>query len=297
MKFLALAAAAAVFGALNVQAAHPVAGCRKFYTITDADSCSSVAKKFHISEATLYALNPGLHHAGAHLCDNLDTGKKYCVKAPKSKRSVARRTSTVAATTSDVSAIKTKLTTVLTKVQGLDVSSLDLSTTETTAISKVETKVQSLLSLVGSKTAPALSTVQSKVQSVLALVQGLNIPELQAVETQLQGTVSLVQSLLGGSLDLSNLQSVLSGVQTKITTLTTVLSNAGVPVSAVQAKVTSLLAELQGTTPDLSGVQTEVEGLLSQLKGFALPELQPVTSQLSGALSLVQNIIPLNLNL
>ncbi|GAB5590080.1 hypothetical protein Unana1_04980 [Umbelopsis nana] len=292
MKFLALAAAVAVFGTLNVQAAHPVAGCRQFYTITAADSCTSVAKKFHISEATLYALNPGLHHAGTHLCDNLDTGKKYCVKAPKGKRSVGRRTTVNATTNTSLSAVKGKLTSVLSKLQNLS-----LSGTEGDAVSNVETKVQSVLTLVSSKTAPVLSTVQTKVQSVLTLVQGLNIPELQSVETQLQSTVSLVEGLLSGTGDLSNLQAVLSGVQTKVQSLTTVLTNAGVPVSDIQTKVTSLISEVQGGSGsiDISAVQTQVQALIAQLKALALPELQPITSQLSGALSLIQSLLPVDL--
>ncbi|KAG2178349.1 hypothetical protein INT44_001499 [Umbelopsis vinacea] len=293
MKFLALAAVAAVFGALNVQAVHPVAGCRQFHTITNSDSCTSVAKKFHISTSTFYALNPGLHHAGDHICDNLDTGKKYCVKAPKGKRAIARRTTTaVNPTAVDLSSVKTKLQTVLSKIQVLD-----LSGTEGDAVSKVEVKVQSVLTLVTSKTAPVLSTVQSKVQSVLSLVQNLDIPALQAVETQLQGVVALVENLVSSVGNLVQLQTVLAGVQTKLTSITSVLDNAGVPVGSIQTKVTSLLAELNGSSPDLSGVQTEVKTLLTELKGYAVPALQPVTSQLSGALTLVQGIIPLNLNL
>ncbi|KAH8551680.1 hypothetical protein BGW37DRAFT_556930 [Umbelopsis sp. PMI_123] len=291
MKFLALAAVVAVFGAVNVQAA-PVVGCRQTHTVTNTDTCSSIAQKYHISTATFYALNPGLHHAGAHICDNLDTGKKYCVKAPKGKRAIARRTSAVDATTSQISAIKSQLKGVLSNIQVLN-----LTGSEGDAVSNVETKVQSVLTLVTSKTTPVLSTVQSKVQSVLTLVQGLNIPELQAVETQLQSVVSLVTGLTSGTGNLSNLQTVLTGVQSKLTTLTSTLNAAGVPVSSIQSKVTSLLSELGGASPDLSGVQTEVQTLVTELQGFALPALQPVTSQLTGALSLIQGLIPLNLNL
>lgn len=238
-------------------------------------------------------MNPGLHHAGDHICDNLDTGKKYCVKAPKGKRAIARRTtSAIDSTTGELSTVKTQLKSVLSKIQVLN-----LSGTDGDAVSKVEIKVQSVLSLVSAKTAPVLSTVQSKVQSVLALVQNLNIPALQAVETQLQSVVSLVENLVGGVGQLVQLQTVLAGVQTKLTSLTSVLDNAGVPVGSIQTKVTSLLTELNGSSPDLSGVQSEVQTLLSELKGYALPALQPVTSQLSGALTLVQGIIPLNLNL
>lgn len=271
------------------------------HLVTDADSCSSVAKKFGISESQFYALNPGLHHAGEHLCDNLDTGKQYCVKAPKGKRAFARRTtpsSIVDNTTksTDLSGVQSKLSGVLSKLKGLDVS--DLSSKEADAVSNVQSKVQSVLTLVTSTTTPVLSTVQSKVQNVLTLVQGLNLPVLSSVETQLQSTVSTVQTLIsstvGSTGDLSDLKSALTGVQSKLSGLTSVLSNAGVPVSSLQSKVTSLLSELKGSAPDLSNVQTEVQGLLSKLQGLSLPELGPVTNQLSGVTNLLQNILPVN---
>lgn len=54
--------------------------CKWFYTITTEDAgCDAVAAKNNISTDTFYGLNPGLHHAGDHICDNLDTGKAYCV--------------------------------------------------------------------------------------------------------------------------------------------------------------------------------------------------------------------------
>ncbi|KAL0089797.1 secreted LysM domain-containing protein [Phycomyces blakesleeanus] len=57
-----------------------VDNCNKYYTIAESDSgCSDVASKNGIDEEELYAWNQGLHHAGDHLCDNLDTGKAYCV--------------------------------------------------------------------------------------------------------------------------------------------------------------------------------------------------------------------------
>ncbi|KAI9358661.1 hypothetical protein BD770DRAFT_442870 [Pilaira anomala] len=59
--------------------ARPAEGCLQTYTVTDADSCVSVAATFKITEPEFYAMNPGLHHSVKHDCDNLDTGKQYCI--------------------------------------------------------------------------------------------------------------------------------------------------------------------------------------------------------------------------
>ncbi|ORZ07814.1 hypothetical protein BCR42DRAFT_442405 [Absidia repens] len=59
---------------------HIVANCNKYETVLPSDAdCTSFSKKHGIKESDLYKWNKGLHHAGDHLCDNLDTGKAYCV--------------------------------------------------------------------------------------------------------------------------------------------------------------------------------------------------------------------------
>ncbi|KAG0169223.1 hypothetical protein DFQ28_003755 [Apophysomyces sp. BC1034] len=62
------------------KANHIVPNCKKFYTITTEDNgCADVAQKNGIDVEQLYSWNKGLHHKGEHICDNLDTGKAYCV--------------------------------------------------------------------------------------------------------------------------------------------------------------------------------------------------------------------------
>ncbi|KAK4516011.1 GTPase required for pre-60S ribosomal subunit nuclear export and maturation [Mucor velutinosus] len=77
MKFIAVSSIALLF--IGQAFAKPAEGCLKNYTITAVDSCVSVAAQFQITEAEFYAMNPGLHHSAAHDCDNLDTGKPFCV--------------------------------------------------------------------------------------------------------------------------------------------------------------------------------------------------------------------------
>ncbi|KAI9011874.1 hypothetical protein CLU79DRAFT_722539 [Phycomyces nitens] len=60
-------------------APHTNPNCKKYYVVQDQDSCDSVSKKNHISNQELYDYNTGLHRHGSHECDNLDTGKAYCV--------------------------------------------------------------------------------------------------------------------------------------------------------------------------------------------------------------------------
>ncbi|KAI8391394.1 uncharacterized protein BYT42DRAFT_556720 [Radiomyces spectabilis] len=73
----------AVLSALSVLilqvAAKPAPGCLQNYTVTANDSCDSVAAQFKLPIDDFYKMNPGLHHAGNHICDNLDDGKPYCV--------------------------------------------------------------------------------------------------------------------------------------------------------------------------------------------------------------------------
>ncbi|KAI8072236.1 uncharacterized protein B0P05DRAFT_549432 [Gilbertella persicaria] len=77
MKFTAVASIALL--SLNQVLAKPAEGCLQNYTITATDSCVSVAAAFELTEAEFYAMNPGLHHSIQHDCDNLDTGKPFCV--------------------------------------------------------------------------------------------------------------------------------------------------------------------------------------------------------------------------
>ncbi|KAI8079730.1 uncharacterized protein BX664DRAFT_361909 [Halteromyces radiatus] len=59
---------------------HIVPNCNKYATVLPSDAdCTSFSKRNGIKESDLYKWNKGLHHAGDHLCDNLDTGKAYCV--------------------------------------------------------------------------------------------------------------------------------------------------------------------------------------------------------------------------
>ncbi|CAO3610355.1 unnamed protein product [Cunninghamella blakesleeana] len=54
--------------------------CNLWCTVLKTDiECGGFAKSNGISEERLYDLNPGLHRVGEHRCDNLDTGKAYCV--------------------------------------------------------------------------------------------------------------------------------------------------------------------------------------------------------------------------
>lgn len=54
--------------------------CKWFYTITPNDvACEDVAAKNNIDQATLFKLNKNLHSKAPNTCDNLDTGKTYCV--------------------------------------------------------------------------------------------------------------------------------------------------------------------------------------------------------------------------
>ncbi|CAO3599871.1 unnamed protein product [Absidia cylindrospora] len=83
MKFTFVSAAAVVFAAQQVIASGPVAGCLQTHTVVAGESCDGIAATFKITSDQFYAMNPGLHHAGDHLCDNLDDGKKYCVCVKK----------------------------------------------------------------------------------------------------------------------------------------------------------------------------------------------------------------------
>ncbi|CAO3664180.1 unnamed protein product [Umbelopsis vinacea] len=85
MKFTAIAAAL-VFAATSVSAVRgPVAGCKQLYTVKKGDSCEAVSHKYKISVSELVSLNHGLHWGPGHYCDNLDVGRKYCVKGPSKK--------------------------------------------------------------------------------------------------------------------------------------------------------------------------------------------------------------------
>ncbi|KAJ2965150.1 hypothetical protein NQZ79_g119 [Umbelopsis isabellina] len=58
-----------------------IASCKEYHLVTPQDGCESLISKFHISSADFFKWNPGVHHSADHDCDNLDTGKRYCVKA------------------------------------------------------------------------------------------------------------------------------------------------------------------------------------------------------------------------
>ncbi|CDS04122.1 hypothetical protein LRAMOSA07077 [Lichtheimia ramosa] len=51
-------------------------GCSKKHKVTNSDTCISVAKKYGLSLNEFYNLNSQVHRGS---CDNLDTGKYYCV--------------------------------------------------------------------------------------------------------------------------------------------------------------------------------------------------------------------------
>ncbi|KAI8643089.1 hypothetical protein BD408DRAFT_442968 [Parasitella parasitica] len=67
-------------------------GCSKTHKVTDSDTCAKLAKANGISLSTFYKLNSQVHSN----CDNLDTGKSYCVKGGSSKISslAAKKTTT-----------------------------------------------------------------------------------------------------------------------------------------------------------------------------------------------------------
>ncbi|KAJ2959519.1 hypothetical protein NQZ79_g4997 [Umbelopsis isabellina] len=99
MKLLSLIAISSF--AATAFASGPAPGCLQTYTIKAGDGCEGVAASFSLTPDEFYAMNPGLHHAGDHLCDNLgniprafinvidisvltfyialDDGKAYCV--------------------------------------------------------------------------------------------------------------------------------------------------------------------------------------------------------------------------
>lgn len=54
--------------------------CQWYYTILpEDDGCYAVAEKNNIPVETLYKLNKNLHSKEPNVCDNLDTGKTYCI--------------------------------------------------------------------------------------------------------------------------------------------------------------------------------------------------------------------------
>ncbi|OBZ88523.1 hypothetical protein A0J61_03429, partial [Choanephora cucurbitarum] len=77
MKLIAVSSIALVF--LSQVLAKPALGCLQTHIVASNESCVSVAALFNLLEADFYTMNPGLHHSAEHNCDNLDTGKPYCV--------------------------------------------------------------------------------------------------------------------------------------------------------------------------------------------------------------------------
>jgi LysM repeat protein len=57
--------------------------------VTNSDNCVKLAKKYGLSLSAFYKLNPSVHSS----CDNLDTGKNYCVKAGSGSSSVVKKAS------------------------------------------------------------------------------------------------------------------------------------------------------------------------------------------------------------
>ena len=54
--------------------------CQWYYTILPEDGgCYDVAEKNNIDVNDLYRLNKNLHSKEPNVCDNLDTGKTYCI--------------------------------------------------------------------------------------------------------------------------------------------------------------------------------------------------------------------------
>ncbi|KAI8074024.1 hypothetical protein BC940DRAFT_363956 [Gongronella butleri] len=64
--------------AVGSDATPSTGGCAQTHTVTGSDTCEKLAKTYHLSLDTFYELNPKVHRGS---CDNLDNGKKYCVKA------------------------------------------------------------------------------------------------------------------------------------------------------------------------------------------------------------------------
>ncbi|KAG1048012.1 hypothetical protein G6F43_009569 [Rhizopus delemar] len=77
MKLITLAVFS--YSLINQVFGKPAEGCLQTHTIVPADSCVSVAFQYNLTDAEFFAMNPGLHHSIKHDCDNLDTGKPYCV--------------------------------------------------------------------------------------------------------------------------------------------------------------------------------------------------------------------------
>ncbi|CAO3596391.1 unnamed protein product [Absidia cylindrospora] len=79
MKFNYVLAATITFSAHQVMAGGPAAGCLQTHTVVAGESCDGIAATFKLTPDAFYDMNPGLHHAGDHICDNLDNDRKYCV--------------------------------------------------------------------------------------------------------------------------------------------------------------------------------------------------------------------------
>ncbi|CAM0141536.1 hypothetical protein VKS41_003748 [Umbelopsis sp. WA50703] len=58
-----------------------IASCKEYHLVTPQDGCESLISNYHITSAEFFKWNPEVHHSADHDCDNLDTGKRYCVKA------------------------------------------------------------------------------------------------------------------------------------------------------------------------------------------------------------------------
>ncbi|KAF7727079.1 hypothetical protein EC973_008042 [Apophysomyces ossiformis] len=165
--------------------ARPAEGCLQTHIIVEGDSCSSVADQFKLTLDQFYGMNPGLHHAGDHICDNLDNGKPYCVcmkkpcvaEAAAGTSQAASGNSTVATTGAASSATTTTTTTNLT---GATSGTSNLGTTTAAASSSSS----SAAAAAGSSSSSALSNITPAAASPSSTASGISSGALGSSSTQ-----------------------------------------------------------------------------------------------------------------
>ncbi|CAO3659393.1 unnamed protein product [Umbelopsis ramanniana] len=166
MKFAA-AVAVTAFAAV-VAASGPAAGCLQTYTIKDGDGCEGIAASFSLTPDAFYAMNPGLHHAGDHLCDNLDTGKPYCVCMSKpcaQEKAVAAPSSVVASVAT--AALSTAKAAASSATKGASSAAAPMSTM---ALPSGSVAANASASASGSAAGASTTTAQSAGDKVIASV-------------------------------------------------------------------------------------------------------------------------------
>ncbi|CAO3608859.1 unnamed protein product [Mucor hiemalis] len=166
MKFIAVSSIAALLVVQQVAAYPFIEGCLQNHTVTAVDGCTSIAAQYKITEAEFYAMNPGLHHSAQHDCDNLDSGKNYCVclKAPcpvaNAAVSVAPAASAAANATASASAVSSAVSSAIASASSSAIPS-------SSAI--VKASASSVGSAAASATSPATTKSSATTTSITAI--------------------------------------------------------------------------------------------------------------------------------